>query len=133
MLREVEAGGFLLRRDAQADDLVDDKEQHQRAHDGDAPGNAHAGELVEQLAPVAVDGAGGQRRLPKIGVDGAGGEEAGEQRAEGSAGSVNAKGVERVVVAEAALDHEDHEGAEEAGDQADEPGPRRAGQSRRRG
>ena len=61
VLGEVESVGFLLGRDAQADDLVDDEEQDQCADDGDAPGDGDAGELVEQLAPVAVDGAGGQR------------------------------------------------------------------------
>ena len=122
----------MLGRDAQADDLVHDKEQDQRADDGDAPGNADAGELVEHLAPVAVDGAGGHA-LAVDRVDDAGGKDAGEQRAEGSAGAVNAEGVEGIVVAEAALDLEDHEGAEEAGDEADEQRGHRAGRSRRPG
>ena len=83
MLGEVEAGGFLFGGDAESDDFVDDEEQDQGADDGDGPGNGDAGELVEQLAPVSVEGAGGHV-LAEGGVDGAGGKEAGEQGAEGS-------------------------------------------------
>src|ERR1017187_1165404 len=121
VLGEIEAGGFVFGRDAQADDPVNDEEQNQRAHDGDAPGNGDSAELVEELPPVAVDGAGGDV-LAVDGVDGAGGEEPREQCAQGSASAMHAEGIERVIVAEHALYLEDHKGAEEAGDDADEQG-----------
>jgi len=54
------------------------------------------------------------------GVNGAGGKEAGEQRTQGSAGSMNAEGVQRVVVTEEALHDEDHEEAEDAGEESDD-------------
>src|ERR1019366_5194997 len=92
-----------------------------RAHDGGAPGNGDSAELVEELPPVAVDGAGGDV-LAVDGVDGAGGEESGEQGAKGSASAVHAEGIERVIIAEHALYLEDHEGAEEARDDANEQG-----------
>src|SRR5208337_111546 len=119
MLGEVEAGGFLLGGDAQSNGLIDDEEQDQRTHDGNSPGNGDAGRLVEQLGPVAVDGAGGHV-FAEDRVDGAGGKEAGEQRADGSTGAMHAKGVKGVVVAEAAFNRKDHERADHAGDEADE-------------
>ena len=71
---------------------------------------------------MAVDCAGGEGIAGGVfedGIDDAGGKEAGEQRADGSTGSVHAKGVKGVVVTEEALDLKDHEGAEDAGDEAD--------------
>ncbi len=123
MLGDVESGGFLFGGDAQAHDLINDKKQRQRANDGDAPCYGDAGKLIDQLAPAAVDGAGGERvasRVLEDRVDDAGGEDAGEQGANGSAGSVNAKGVQRVVVAEKALDDEDHGEADDAGYETDD-------------
>ena len=66
-----------------------------------------------QLPSMAPTGAS----LPKTGLMTLGGEEAGENRSQRSAGSVHAEGVQRVVVAEEALDDKDHEEAEEAGDE----------------
>ena len=94
------------------------KQQHQGADDGDDPGDADAGQLVEDLVPVAVDGAD-RSVLAEDGIDDAGGEDAGEDGSQSSAGAMHAEGIQRVVVAEEALDDEDHEEAEEAGDQAD--------------
>ena len=59
VLREVETGGFLGGGDAQPHGLIDQEEQHERAHDGQPPSDADADGLVEHLVPVAVDGAGG--------------------------------------------------------------------------
>jgi len=125
MLGKVEAGGFVLGRDAQTDDFVDDEEQNQGADYGDSPGNNDAGGLVEQLCPVAVNGAGGEGIACgafEDGVDDAGGKEAGEQSADGSTGAVHAKGVKGIVITEAAFDLKDHKAAEDAGDEADEEG-----------
>jgi len=83
-----------------------------------------AGSLVEHLAPVSVQCAGGDRVAGGVfaegGVNGAGGKEAGEQRTQGSAGSMNAEGVQRVVVTEEALHDEDHKEAEDAGEESDD-------------
>ena len=121
MLREVEAGGFVLGGNAQADDLVHEEEQNQRTHDGDGPRNGDAGGLVEQLMPVAIHSAGGDS-LTEGRVNGLGGEQAGEQRTHRSACAVHTEGVEGVVVAQAALDLEDHERAEDTSKDADEQG-----------
>ena len=58
----VEAFGFVLWRNAQPDELIDDEQQYQRAHNRDAPGKANAGSLVEYLAPMSVERACGDRR-----------------------------------------------------------------------
>src|SRR5450631_598175 len=129
MLREIEASGFVFGGDAQPHNSVDNEEQNQRTNDGDAPGNGYAGELVEHLSPVAVDGAGGYV-LAVDGVDGAGGEESGEQGAKGSAGSMHAEGIERVVVAEHALYLEDHKRTEEAGNDSDQQSRERLNEAR---
>ena len=74
---------------------------------------------------MAIDAAGGERAARRVfedRVDYAGGEDAGEQRADSSAGTMHAKGVKGVVVAEEAFDYEDHEEADEAGYQADDQG-----------
>jgi len=110
---------FVFSRDAESDDLVDDEEQDQCAEDGDTPGHGNACKLIEHLAPMAVDRAGGHA-FAEGGIDDHGGEEAGENRAERAACTVNPEGIEGVVVAEPAFDFEDHEGAKGAGDDADE-------------
>ena len=68
---------------------------------------------------MAVDGAR-WRSSAKDRVDDARGKDASEDGAESAAGAVNAKCVKRIVVAEAGLDLEDHERAEETGRKADE-------------
>ncbi len=60
------------------------------------------------------------RALAEGCVNGAGGKEAGKQGAESAASAVDAEGIERVVIAQAAFDLKDHEGAEDAGDETDE-------------
>jgi len=67
----------MFGRNAQPDGFVYEQEQEQRSHNGDAPGKADAGGLVEQLAPVPVNGSGGKGDAGGVfaegGVDGAGG------------------------------------------------------------
>src|ERR1700721_1116103 len=119
VLRKIEPSLLVLGYQAQAHGFVHNKEQHQRAHDRNPPCDADAGELIQDLAPMAVDGAGGNA-LAIDGIDDARRKDSGEQCAESASSAVDAKGVERIVVAEAGLDLEDHEGAEEAGRKADE-------------
>jgi len=119
VLRKIEAGHLVLGSETETDDFVDDKEQNQRADDGESPRNADADKLIEDLAPMAVDAARGDA-LAVNGIDDTGGEYAGEEGAESASRAVNAEGVEGIVVAEAGLNLEDHEGADEAGGKADE-------------
>ena len=106
VLREVEPFRFLLGGDAEADDLIDKEEQDESSDDGDDPGDGNAGELIEQLTPVSVEYAGGDV-FAKGGVDQACGEDAGEQRADGSTGSVDTESVKGIVVSEAVFDFKD--------------------------
>src|ERR1019366_424522 len=107
---EIQAVAFLLPGYPQSDRGVDNLEDRERAHDGQAPGNGGGPKLVEDLAAVAVHQA---ERLYFAGsvlqslVNRAGGEDAGEQRAQGAAGAVHAEGIQRVVVTELALDARD--------------------------
>ena len=110
---EIQAVAFLLPGDAQADGDVDDFQDGKRTHDGQAPGDRGAAELVEDLAAVAVHQA---ERLYFAGnvlepvVDGAGGEDAGEQGAQRTTGAVYAEGIQRVVITELVLDARDQIG-----------------------
>src|SRR5579862_4578334 len=99
MLREVETLRLVLGRETKSDHLVHDEEQHQRADDGDAPGDRDTRCLIADLAPVTVDAAGGNA-LAECGIDGLRGENSGEQRTDGSAGAVDTEGIERIVIAE---------------------------------
>jgi hypothetical protein len=51
---EIQAVAFLLLGDAQAECGIDDFKNGERAHDGQAPRDSGAPELVEDLAAVAV-------------------------------------------------------------------------------
>src|ERR1700758_286377 len=119
VLGKVEAGVLILSGNSKADGLVDKQQQDDRAGGGKNPGDRNAGCLVQHLSPVAVDCAGG-RTGPKGRIDGPCCEEARKQCAECSAGTVHAKRIKGVVVAEPVFDFEDHERAEDAGNEANE-------------
>src|SRR5579859_6178187 len=69
MLGEIKAGVFIFRRKPEPNDLVDNEEQEKRADAGKGPGDCNSSGLVQQLAPMSVDGAGGCVRS-KCGIDG---------------------------------------------------------------
>ena len=79
VLGKVEPGGFLFGAESQAHHLVHEEEQNKSAGDGNAPGDANASQLVKDLAPVAIDGPGGdgvpRGVLSEDGIDGRGSEE----------------------------------------------------------
>src|ERR1039457_2787640 len=95
---EIQAVALLLFGDPQADGDVDDFEDGERAHDGQAPGDRGAPELVEDLAGVAVHQAERLHftgRVLQAAVDGAGGEDTGEQGAQRTPRAVYAEGIQR--------------------------------------
>src|SRR5271155_37098 len=133
VLREVEALSFLVFGNAEADELVNDHEDDERANDGEDPGDGDADGLIEQLMGVAFEEAGGEYGAVGVfenGIDGAIRENSGEEGADGAAGTVNAEGVERIVVAETRFHGGDHPEAECASDQADGKGGERADEAR---
>src|SRR5216684_1997362 len=106
MLRDVQTLNFMVLRNPQADHHVYNLEDRQGAADGQRPGHRYTDQLVDELMRVAFEPAGRKRhsvRALKDGVDYAGRKHSGQQRADGSARAVYAKGVERVVIAEARL------------------------------
>jgi hypothetical protein len=80
VLGEVESFGFLFWRDAKTHHLVDQKEQDQCANDRNASGNRNACNLIDQLAPMSIDGSS-RLVLAEYSIDGACGKQACEQRA----------------------------------------------------
>ena len=97
MLGEIETLYFLVFSDAQTDGEVDEFEDHERSNDCQDPRNDHAHTLIEQLAGVSLEQAGGERvslRVFEDGIDCGRGEYARQKSAQGSPGAMNAKGVE---------------------------------------
>src|SRR5512132_643546 len=93
MQREIETLALHLIADAQADEDVDDFEDDQR-HDGVVDEHDDdAIDLVEELSRIALEQAGGAAVLLDR-------EHAGEQRADNAPDGMDAKGVERVIVAQ---------------------------------
>ena len=88
--REVEPDLFLVRRHAQAEDELDDLDDHERRDRRVGDRRADGDELGDQLAGVAVDQA-------REGVDRGRREDAGRDRAERAADAVDGEDVERVV------------------------------------
>src|SRR6185437_4577937 len=96
----VETFAFDVIRDPQADDRINDLEQDQR-HDGVVNEHNHdAFELVENLARIAFDQAGGSAVFADR-------EHAGKQRADNAADRVDAEAIQRVVNTEHALEARD--------------------------
>src|SRR5262244_2155303 len=124
--REIETLALHLIADAQSDEDVDDLEDDQR-HDGVVDeDDDDALDLVDHLHRVAFDQAGGAAVLLDR-------EHAGEQRADGAADGVHAEGVERIIVAQHALQAGAAPVAEDAGGDADAQRADRADEARRRG
>src|SRR5262249_61337748 len=110
--REIETLAPHLIADAQSDEDVDNLEDDQR-HDGVVDeDDDDAFDLVDHLHGVAFDQAGCAAVLLDR-------EHAGEQRADGAAAGGHAEGVERVIVAQHALQAGAAPVAEHAGGDAD--------------
>ena len=105
MLRDVEAERFLLWRNAQTDDRVDDLQDDERGDDAEDPSDRNGHDLAVDHA-AAFDQAELRAGAP-FSADvpaRARGEDAGQNRTERSADAVDAERVERIVVAELRLD-----------------------------
>src|SRR5437016_9382367 len=106
VLAVIETLNLLFLSDPQPYGGVDDLENDERPHNAEHPGDRRTDDLIEHLAAVAVHES---ERLHLAGrvlqsiVNHIRGEDAGQDRAQGSAGAVNAEGVQRVVVAELGL------------------------------
>src|SRR5215510_5619857 len=110
--REIETLALHLIADAQADEDVDDLENDQRDDGVVDEDDDDAIDLVEELARISLEQAGGAAILFDR-------EHAGEQRADGAADGVHAEGVERVIVAQHVLQAGAAPVAEDAGGDAD--------------
>src|SRR6185312_10500529 len=97
---EVEALALLLLGDAKAHDHVDHLEQDEAANAADDQRRRHGAELHEEVAVGAAD---------RLDV-----ERTGEERPDDAADAVHAEGVERIVVAQRALDRRRGEEADDA-------------------
>src|SRR5271168_1463263 len=95
--RNVETLAFDVCGDAQTDGNVDDLEDDERDDDVINDDDGNALDLVEHLARIAFEQAGG----PAILFDR---EHAGEDRTRGTADAVDAEAVERIVIAEHVLE-----------------------------
>src|SRR5579885_3666024 len=122
---EVEAVAFDFLADPQADHQIDDFENDQRHDDVVDEDDANADALIDHLAPIAFDGARGAAIF-------ADGKDAGEDRAGRAADGVDAKCVERVVIAERVLAPGTAPVADDAGGDADGEGAHRTDKARRR-
>src|ERR1700678_2029168 len=122
VLRKIQTLDLVIRGNPQPDRLIDNKEQNRSYDDRNEPRNSCARGLVAKLRPVPVEPARWQwlagSIIAKRGIDGAYRKDAGEKRAQRSAHAMHAKGIQRGVIPELALDNQHHEGAEESGDQA---------------
>src|SRR5580704_15464281 len=96
-------------------------EKDNGADDGEAPGNQYTHKLVAELAPVAVHSAD-RFACAEDGIDDLLRKDSGQKRADGAARTVNAEGVEGVIVAENRFYLGDHEIADQAGDKPDRQG-----------
>src|SRR5262249_2107360 len=108
MQSEVEALALDLLGDPQADEDVDDLEEDQRHDRVVDEHRADADRLIVELGHVALEHAGGAAVL----LDG---EHAGEERADDAADGMDAECIERVIVAEHALEAGAAPVAEDAG------------------
>ena len=91
MGREVDAELLVPGRDPDAEDRVDELDDHERRDDGVGDRRADGDELGDDLAGVAVDQAGVRR------LDRARREDARRDRPEDAADAVDGEDVERVV------------------------------------
>ena len=112
MQREVEAFTFGFFADAQPDHQVDNLEDDQGDNDVVHEHDRHADDLIEHLVGIAFDQAG------RAAVGGHG-EHAGQDGAGGAADRVDAKRIERIVIAEEVLEPSDAPIADDAGGDAD--------------
>src|SRR5215472_13200261 len=81
MLREVEALHFFLLGNSQTNGGIDQFQDDEGSHDGEPPGDRYTDKLIEQLAGISFEQAGGHRialRVLEDRIDGAGGEDPGQ-------------------------------------------------------
>src|ERR1700739_1677997 len=112
MLGEIEALNFMMFRNTQTHDNIDDFQDRKRSRNRQRSRNANANGLVQKLMRVPFQSAGCEYASACIFEDGihrAAGEDAGKQCAQSSACAVNAEGVERVVISEASFYMRDHQ------------------------
>src|SRR5260370_16757336 len=112
MERHVEALAFDLLVDTQADDRLDRHEDNEAADGVISDDDPDADELIDDLPGIALDKAGRSAIL----VDG---EDTGQNRTSGPPYGMDAKTIERVVIAEDALEPGGSEVAEHACGDAD--------------
>src|SRR5580692_1199097 len=133
MLRQVETLHFVFGRHSHANGEIDDLKNDVSSYYGEQDRDTNADRLISQLAKVPVHHADGKRvplGILENRIDGAGGEDAGQQRANGSASAMHAEGIERVVVTESGLYDGNHRITKNSGDEADQQCRHRSHKSR---
>src|SRR5262249_55935646 len=115
VLSNVKAFHLVVLADAEAGDPIGYFENHHRADKRKAPREKHADQLIAHLSPMAVARAH-RLALSKNRIDDRLRENAGEQGAGGAAGTVDAEGVQRVIIPEQRLHLRYHQVADDAGD-----------------
>ncbi len=130
VLRDVQTFDLFRFGHAHAGNHIRYFQQHNGSDQREAPGNQYAHKLVAELAPVSVHSAN-RLACAKNRIDHLLSEDAGQERADRSAGAVNSESVQGIIVAEDRFYLRDHVVADQAGDKADCQGRHRAYESRR--
>ena len=101
MLRQVQPLYFLFFGDTQTDQKIGQLQKHRCADNRQAPGDRDADQLIHELMRISVqhpNTQGPSGRVVKDRIHGGNREDSRKERAQCSAGAVDTKGVEGVVV-----------------------------------